>query len=154
MSNRSNRPFPKMEEIEKEVLGDNGNMPFGDNHPPQKPQLILPSGYVEYSGTARKMFPVLAKRRRYFVRGHALVEIAYQKLLKDKQPHDVFQLLEADAFRSRIEKDFACRVWREENHNFVLKAGRCTADTAKVLLKLTKHSSSCLQSALYPLLPS
>jgi hypothetical protein len=135
MTNKIDRPFPEMEEIEKEVLGINNDEPSQNNHRQQKPELILPSGYVEYSETARNMFPVLAKRRRFFVRGHALVEIAYQKLLKDRQLHDVFLLLEADALRSRIEKDFACRVWREENHQYVLKPGRCTGDTAKVLLK-------------------
>ena len=124
-----------MEEIEKEVLGLNGQEPIQDSQQRQRPELILPSGYVEYSQTARKMFPVLAKRLRFFVRGYALVEIAYQKPLKDKQLHDIFQLLEADALRSRIEKDFTCRVWREENHKYVLKPGRCTGDTAKVLLK-------------------
>jgi hypothetical protein len=41
------------------------------------------------------------------------------------------ELLEADALRSRIEKDFACRVWREENHQYVLKPGRCAGDTAR-----------------------
>jgi hypothetical protein len=101
----------------------------------RKPELILPSGAVTFTDVAEKVFPVLATRRRYFVRDRLLVEIAYKKPMKDNQVHDVFQLLEADAFRSRIEKDFICRVWREKDNKYVLKPGRCTNDAAKVLLK-------------------
>jgi hypothetical protein len=100
-----------------------------------KPQLVLPSGAVTFTEVAHKVFPVLAARRRYFVRDRLLVEIAYQKKMKDKQLHDVFQLLEPDAFRSRIERDFNCLVWREQGDKYVKKPGRCTNDAAKVLLK-------------------
>jgi hypothetical protein len=73
---------------------------------------------------------------RYFVRDRLLVEIAYQKRLKDNQSNDVFQLLEPHAFQTRLEADFHCRVWRE-NHGrpAVLKPGRCPTETAWVLLK-------------------
>jgi hypothetical protein len=98
--------------------------------------LTLPSGAGEFEETAEKAFPVLAKRHRYFVRDRLIIEIAYQKAMKDKQLHDVFQLLEPDAFRSRLEKDFKCFVWREQrNGGAVLKPGRCSHDAAKVLLK-------------------
>jgi Bifunctional DNA primase/polymerase, N-terminal len=101
----------------------------------QKPELILPSGAVTFSHCAEQLFPVLAKQFRCFVRDRLLVEIAYQKVLKDKQLHDIFQLLEPDALRSRIEKYFNCRVWREERGAYVKKPGRCTSDAARVLLK-------------------
>jgi hypothetical protein len=120
------------------IFGSNGQQPptqAQTTSHKKKPELILPSGNVTFSETAAKMFPILAQRFRYFVRGHALVEIAYQKSMKDKQLHDVLQLLEPDAIRSRIEKDFTCRVWREVNQKYVLKPGRCTNDAAKVLLK-------------------
>jgi hypothetical protein len=98
--------------------------------------LTFPSGAGEFEETAENAFPVLAKRHRYFVRDRLLIEIAYQKPMKDKQCHDVFQLLEPDAFRSRLEKDFKCFVWREQKSGgSVLKPGRCTHDAAKVLLK-------------------
>ena len=48
---------------------------------------------------------------------------------------DAFQLLEPDAFRSRLELDFRCFVWREEHGVPVLKHSRCTNDAARVLLK-------------------
>jgi hypothetical protein len=101
----------------------------------QKPELILPSGAVSYSEAAHNAFPVLALRRRYFVRDRMLVEIAYQKRLKDNQLHDAFQLLEPEAFQSRLEDDFRCFVWREKDGESVLKPGRCPRQTAQVLLK-------------------
>src|SRR5262249_45762789 len=64
-----------------------------------KVPLILPCGPVPYSECAAKLFPILASRHRYFVRDRIVVEIAYKKLMKDEQIHDVFQLLEPDAFR-------------------------------------------------------
>ena len=101
----------------------------------EKPRLILPSGSVSFTEVAHNVFPVLAERRRYFVRDRLLVEVAYQKPMKDKQLHDKFELLKPDAFRTRIEHDFKCFVWREERGNYVLKPGRCTNDAAKVLLE-------------------
>ena len=103
--------------------------------PGKNPQLILPSGSVTFTEVAHKVFSVLAARRRYFVRDRLLVEVAYKKPMKDQQLHDVFQLLEPDAFRSRLEKDFSCYVWREQRGKSVLKPGRLTNDAAKVLLK-------------------
>jgi hypothetical protein len=100
----------------------------------EKQRLILPSWTVEFEKSAEDAFPVLAKRHRYFVRDRLLVEIAYQKPMKDKQRHDVFQLLEPDAFRSRLEKDFNCFVWREQGGAHVLKPGRCSHDAARVML--------------------
>ncbi len=100
-----------------------------------KIDIVLPSGPVSFSDTAAKIFPVLANRRRYFVRDRLLVEIAYKKLMKDKQLHDVFQLLEPDAFRIRIEDDFTCWVWREDHGKYIRKPSRCTNDAARVLLK-------------------
>jgi hypothetical protein len=101
----------------------------------QKPELILPSGPVTFTNVAHQVFPVLAKRQRYFVRERLLVEVAYNKSMKDRQLHDCFQLLEPDAFRSRIEEDFTCFVWREERGQYILKPSRCTADGARTLLK-------------------
>jgi hypothetical protein len=101
----------------------------------RKIDVVLPSGPVSFSDTATKIFPVLANRRRYFVRDRLLVEIAYKKLMKDKQLHDVFQLLEPDAFRIRIEDDFTCWVSREDHGKYIKKPSRCTNDAARVLLK-------------------
>jgi hypothetical protein len=95
----------------------------------------LPSGEVTFTEVAGKVFLVLAARLRYFVRDRLLVEVAYKKPMKDERLHDVFQLLEPDAFRSRLEKDFTCYVWREQRGKSVLKPGRLTNDAAKVLLK-------------------
>ena len=102
---------------------------------PKKPELVLPSGVVTFTDVADKAFPILAARRRYFVRDRLIVEIAYKKPMKDNQLHDVFQLLEPDAFRSRLEQDFTCFAWREKDNKSVLKPSRCTNDAAKVLLK-------------------
>ena len=109
--------------------------PADDDVKSKKPQLILPSGAVTFTDVADKAFPILAARRRYFVRDRLIVEIAYKKPMKDNQVHDVFQLLEPDAFRSRLEQDFTCFAWREKDNKSVLKPSRCTHDAAKVLLK-------------------
>jgi len=101
----------------------------------KKVDLFLPSGAVTFTKAAHNLFPLLAKRHRYFVRDRLLVEVAYQKPLKDKQLHDCFQTLEPDAFRSRIEEDFTCWVWRQERGKAVARKGRCTNDAARVLLK-------------------
>jgi Bifunctional DNA primase/polymerase, N-terminal len=112
---------------------------FAKNKPKQgkkeKIDLFLPSGPVTFTEVAYNVFPVLAKRQRYFVRDRLLVEVAYQKPLKDKQLHDCFHTLEPDAFRSRIEEDFTCWVWRQERSQAVARKGRCTNDAARVLLK-------------------
>jgi hypothetical protein len=100
-----------------------------------KEALILPCGPVPYIECASNLFPVLAQRYRYFVRGQFISEIAYKKPMKDKQLHDVFQPLEADAFRSRLEKDFDLLIWRKELGQLVLKPALCTLDSARVLLK-------------------
>jgi hypothetical protein len=102
---------------------------------PEKPELILPGASTPYTETAKAMFPVLAKRRRYFVRGQLIVEIALQKILGDKQAHDIFQVLEADSLRSRIEKYFSLFAWRQQGGQPVLKPARCNHDAAAVLLK-------------------
>ena len=101
----------------------------------RKIDVVLPSGPVSFTDTAKKIFPVLANRRRYFVRDRLLVEIAYKKLMKDRQLHDVFQLLEPDAFRIRIEDDFTCWACREDHGKYIRKPSRCTNDAARVLLK-------------------
>lgn len=123
-------------QAQSSAQGPNGQQPPPQTkRQPRKLELILPSGYVEFSECARNLFPVFAKRCRYFVRGRLLVEIAYQKMMKDKQLHDIFALLESDALRSRLEEDFSCRVWREEDGKYIKKPGRCSKDTANVLLK-------------------
>lgn len=112
--------------------------PNGDSPSPRtddKPQLILPTGPTEYIETAATLFPVLAAQQRYFVRGGAIVEITFKKILTDKRAHDVFQLLEPDSLRSRIEYSFRCCAWREKDNRFKLKEARCSYDAAKVLLK-------------------
>jgi hypothetical protein len=102
----------------------------------KKPRLVLPSGAVTFTEVANKAFPVLATRRRYFVRDALIVEVAYKHPMQDKQLHDVFQLLKPDAFRSRLEHDFDCYAWREQKSGgSVLKPSRCTHDAAKVLLE-------------------
>jgi hypothetical protein len=123
-------------ESEEQKTQANGQQsPLQTERKRKKPDLILPSGAVTFSATARAMFPTLAKSFRYFVRGRLLVEIAFKKMMRDRQPHDVFQLLEPDALRSRIEEAFSCVVWREERGSYILKHGRLTHDAAKVLLK-------------------
>jgi hypothetical protein len=110
---------------------------FARDHGLQEPlpALILPSGSTTFSDTARKLFSVLARRHRYFVRGKTIVEIAFNKVLKDKQAHDVFQILDPDALRSRIDHEFSTVAWREKGGEFIKKPARISHDAAVVLLK-------------------
>jgi hypothetical protein len=101
----------------------------------ERPELLMPIGSVEYTETAKTLFPVLAERERYFVYGQLIMEMGVGALLKDKQHHDALVPLEADALRSRIEQDFRCMAWREKHGQKVKLPARCVHDTANVLLK-------------------
>jgi len=126
---------PKTPASEPTVIFSKGQQPPARKGKKNAIQLILPSGHVQFSETAQAMFTVLGKRYRYFVRGRAIVELAYQKILADKQPHTGCELLHPDALRSRLEHDFVCRSWHEDHGKYVLKAARCSRDLAQVLLR-------------------
>jgi hypothetical protein len=100
-----------------------------------RPELLMPVGRVEYCHTAKELFSGLANRERYFVYGQLIVEMGVGVLLKDKHHHDALIPLEADALRSRIEKDFRCMAWREKHGHLIKVPARCPHDTANVLLK-------------------
>lgn len=123
----------------------------GPDRPRGQPrsELILPSGAVGFIDTAAELFPRMAKEYLYFVRVRAIVEITFGKRLKDNGIHDVFQLLEPDSLRSRIEYIFETKAWRrEKDGRSTLKPTRCSHDAAKVLLntkeafKLLPHVST------------
>jgi hypothetical protein len=101
---------------------------------PDRPELLLPVGDVEYTDTAKAVFPVLAKRHRYFIHGELVTELSPNILLKDKQYHSALQPLAPDALRSRIEQDFRCMAWRTGDGKPSKKPARCSRDTAMVLL--------------------
>lgn len=105
-----------------------------------RPELWLPVGDIEFTDTAKAAFPVLAKRERYFVRGQIIVELSHDQRLKDDQLHDALQILDPDAFRSRIEQDFRCVAWRTGRDGKTVKKvpARLPHDTANVLLKTTE----------------
>jgi hypothetical protein len=100
--------------------------------------LVLPIGVIEYQDTAITLFPILAKRARYFVHGGLIGELSPGVLLRDKQLHVGLQPLDPDALRSRIEEDFQVKCWRKDSKDktkSVLLPTRCPRDTAAVLLK-------------------
>src|SRR6516164_5101719 len=100
--------------------------------------LVLPTGAIEYRDTATELFPILARRHRYFVHGGLIAELGPGVLLRDKQLHIALQPLDPDALRSRIEEDFAVKTWRRHPNDktkSVLLPARCPRDTAMVLLK-------------------
>jgi len=97
--------------------------------------LVLPTGAIEYRDTATELFPILARRHRYFVHGGLIAELSPGVLLRDKQLHIALQPLDPDALRSRIEEDFAVKAWRRDKTRSVLRPARCPRDTAMVLLK-------------------
>jgi hypothetical protein len=122
---------------------DEGQNPAGAAKPGNdsgdaRKELVLPTGNIEYQDTAKALFPVLAKKHRYFIHGGLVAELSPGVLLRDKQPHVALQPLDPDALRSRIEEDFRVLSWRrdpKDKEKSALFPTRCPRDTAVVLLK-------------------
>jgi hypothetical protein len=102
----------------------------------QLPELVLPSGKIPYPDCARKLWQGLSLTKQFFVRDQMIVEIVRGCVLKDKKTHDALRLLDAAAFRSRIDEHFKTKAWRvDKSKNSELRDSRCTNDAATVLLK-------------------
>jgi hypothetical protein len=71
------------------------------------PQLVMPSASIKFRDTAKVLFTGLAKCKRYFARGRLIVELAGPEPdAIDETQRELFQVLEPDALRSRVESVF------------------------------------------------
>ncbi len=104
----------------------------GGNGTPKAPILVLPNEAhgERISDTARMLFPVLAPKHVLFQRGGRVVEV-------DRAGDQaLFNIITADAFRSRIESDFEVVIYRAgKNGGLELKPTICSGDIARALLE-------------------
>jgi Bifunctional DNA primase/polymerase, N-terminal len=121
---------PSFAERLEEDFGDSDIKPSKKDEPSKKQHLILPSGPVSIQETASHLFTQLAKTRRYFARGRLV-----QEVVCTKEGSEILSPLRANAFRSRMEKDFRLLVWRSPKGEPVLKPAHCPKDIAEALLE-------------------
>ncbi len=102
--------------------------------PPAPPGvIILPSGEVGILDCANVVFPLLAKTRRVFTRGGAVMEIVNQP--GGPAQGLALEPVQAAGFRSRLESCGALMVWRKgRNDKDVLQPATCPEDMARALL--------------------
>ena len=100
-------------------------------------QLILPSGRLSISKSAKHLFTTIAKYKELFLYGGRVVEVV--KSGEDNKPS--LSPLEVQAFRSRIEHYGLVYAWRTgSNGESLLKPhAKCSADTASALLATSER---------------
>jgi hypothetical protein len=98
----------------------------------QRDQIILPSGPLSISKSAKHIFAIISKHKKLFLYGGRVVEMT--KANEDKMP--VLSPLDGQAFRSRIEHYGPVMAWRVGSHGeWLLKPNaKCSVDTALALL--------------------
>ena len=95
--------------------------------------IILPSGEVGILDCANTVFPMLAKTRRVFTRGGAVVELVNNAGGANRGL--ALETVQSAGFRSRLETCGAVMVWRKGKHGQdVLQATTCPEDMARALL--------------------
>lgn len=106
----------------------------GETDPSAAPSiLVLPSGSVSISESARVIFRPIAQSRKLFWRGGAIVELVNV----DGTPS--LEILRPDSFRSRIERHGKVFAWRAgEDGKCVLKPALVSKDTAAAIMASTE----------------
>ena len=114
-------------------------------------RIILPSGKVSYTESAKNIFQIIGGTETMFCRGDCVVE-----LVTDKDGSKCLDIVTPDKFRSRIERYAPVYAWRAGPHGeALLKVGaKCSKDIAKALLNtLEKEQLPPLQTIhAFPLL--
>jgi len=122
-----------VDDIGAEVVAPAELLPPGIQEPINivdgKPELILPSDHTSFSECAEQCFRELAKTKRFFRQGSAIVE-----LVECSEGRKLVELT-VEAFRSRLESHFTLRrfIWLRGG-GFALRPKRCSQDNAKALL--------------------
>jgi hypothetical protein len=95
--------------------------------------IVLPSGSVSISESARAIFERIGPSRTLFWRGGALVELV---TVDDVAALDI---VKPDAFRTRVEKAGKLFAWRADGDGGAcLKASHLSVDAAKAMLAATE----------------
>lgn len=90
--------------------------------------IVLPSGAVSFSESARAIFQRLAPTHSLFWRGGALVE------LSDVGGVASLEIVKPDGFRSRVERLGNVFAWRQDDGKPVLKPARMSRDDAGAIM--------------------
>jgi hypothetical protein len=121
------------EDIVEEIRAPAEVLPPGIDQPINiidgKPELILPSDHTKFTACAEQCFRELAKTRRFFRQGSAIVELA--------ECSEGLKLVEltVEAFRSRLESYFTLRSYVSlRGGGLALRPKICSQDNAKALL--------------------
>ena len=95
--------------------------------------IVLPSGSVSISESARAIFERIGPSHTLFWRGGALVELVTVDGVA------ALDIVKADAFRTRVEKFGNLFAWRTDgNGNACLKPSHLALDAAKAMLAATE----------------
>ena len=90
--------------------------------------IVLPSGAVSISESARVIFERIAPTQTLFWRGGVLVELATVAGVTS------LEIVKPDNFRSRAERLGNLMAWRQVNGEAVLKSGRMSKDDATAIM--------------------
>lgn len=101
-----------------------------EHHPDgSQKHIVLPSGSVTFTDTAKQVFSIMAATKRYFRRGGEVVQIDH---VTDEPS---LTKLNPEAFRTRIENlGYRLVVWRKLRDEEVLKFTTCGSDDARAIL--------------------
>ena len=112
--------------------------PEADTASPAAPSIIvLPSGSVSISESARAIFERIGPSRTLFWRGGALVELVTVDGVA------TLDIVRPDAFRTRVEKFGNLFAWRADARgNASLKPSKLSLDDAKAMLAATEARES------------
>jgi hypothetical protein len=94
--------------------------------------IVLPSGNVSISESARAIFTRIAPSRTLFWRGGVAVEPMEQDGVLS------LELVKPDAFRSRVERFGKLFAWRQLRGGMVLKPARMSRDMATAIIHSTE----------------
>ena len=109
--------------------GEHGQEDKGEGENPNNQIVILPSGNVSISESAASIFQRVAPMHRLFYRGGALVELV------EEDGVSRLAVVDAEAFRSRVEKVGRIVAWRVgEDGKQVLKPTKMPQSDAKALI--------------------
>jgi hypothetical protein len=109
-----------------------------ENIEPQDNRIILPSGPMSISESAKRMFRIIAKHKKLYLYGDRVVEIARSN--SDKIP--VLTPVDGQSFRSRIEHYGPVMAYRVGSHQELLLKpdAKCSMDIALALLASQEKS--------------
>ncbi len=100
--------------------------------------IILPSGAVSISDSARQIFSLIAPTQTVFFRGGCVMELQRQD-----DGSLCLAVVKPEAFRSRLERFGKVFKWIQHKGNHVLSPSQCSTDTGKALLA-TKEADEML----------